>query len=394
MRRFGRSVLVIALFVPVAGTGLIWPQTPGYADVALARVSSDPFVNTDGQHRSMVGPDIALGGNLSIFTVFQAGRSVNGGSAGVGFAGTHDKGAHWSTGFLDGITVHKGGGGYTGVSDVALAFRINYNRWLFAALATGGPGGSSALLISVTWSDGLNWRGPYTVATGQVANPWVHCDNWSPSFSQRCYAGYSLGSAGNALRVHTSIDGGVTWGPARATADGATGVATRPVILRSGTVILPYLASNGQLRATRSVDGGATWTSSTPVATVQRHTVAGGLRTSTLPSLQLDNNGTAFLAWSDCRFRAGCAANDIVLSTTRDGTTWSTPARIAGPMSLSWLPQTTAGRMFADALTTVVTYNGNAMVLLPVASAPSGGQYNQAMYAPIGGIPLTGGTQR
>jgi len=328
MRRFGRSVLVIALFVPVAGTGLIWPQTPGYADVALARVSSDPFVNTDGQHRSMVGPDIALGGNLSIFTVFQAGRSVNGGSAGVGFAGTHDKGAHWSTGFLDGITVHKGGGGYTGVSDVALAFRINYNRWLFAALATGGPGGSSALLISVTWSDGLNWRGPYTVATGQVANPWVHCDNWSPSFSQRCYAGYSLGSAGNALRVHTSIDGGVTWGPARATADGATGVATRPVILRSGTVILPYLASNGQLRATRSVDGGATWTSSTPVATVQRHTVAGGLRTSTLPSLQLDNNGTAFLAWSDCRFRAGCAANDIVLSTTRDGTTWTAPRRV------------------------------------------------------------------
>ena len=32
--------------------------------------------------------------------------------------------------------------------------------------------------------------------------------------------------------------------------------------------------------------------------------------------------------WQDCRFRTNCASNDLVMSTSADGTTWSTPARI------------------------------------------------------------------
>ena len=463
MRLLGRSVLVIAMLVAAAGTAPLWPPTPGHAAVALTQVSSDPFTNVDGQHGNQVGPDIAAGGSLSVFGAFQAGRSVNGGSAGVGFARTPDHGAHWYTGFLDGITVYKGGGAYTGVSDVALSFRLNYNRWLVSTLATGGPGGSSAVLTSVTWTDGLVWKGPYTVATGQLTKNWVVCDNWVSSFGNRCYTGYSVSNAGNAMRMHISLDGGVTWGPARATPDNASGLAARPVILRSGTVIVPYLANNGQIRSFRSTDGGVTWSSSTLVATASHHTPAGGLRTTSMPSMQLDNNGNAFAVWSDCRFRSGCVANDIVISKTRDGLTWtsprrvpitstgssadhfapgigidpatwdaearigvtyayypntnctqstcqlyygfisstnggaswSAPTRVAGPMSLSWLPQTSRGAMFADALTTVIPPNGNALVLLPIASAPSGGRLNQAMYAPSGGgLPLTGGTVR
>jgi hypothetical protein len=74
-------------------------------------------------------------------------------------------------------------------------------------------GGSSAVLISVTLTDGLTWKGPYTVATGQLTKNWVVCDNWGSSFGNRCYAGYSVGNAGNAMRIHVSIDGGLTWGP-------------------------------------------------------------------------------------------------------------------------------------------------------------------------------------
>jgi hypothetical protein len=463
MHRSIRYVLMITLLASVAVAGLLARQTPGYANVAQTRISSDPFTNAAGQHRTEVGPDIAAGGSRSLFTVFQAGRSVTGGSAGVGFARTDDRGGYWyAAGFLDGITVHKGGGAYTGVSDVAVAFRVNYNRWLVSSLATGGPGGSSAVLISVTWTGGLVWRGPYTVATGQLTNSWVHCDNWSPSFSGRCYAGYSVSDAGNAMRIHTSVDGGVTWGPARASADNAAGLASRPIILRSGTVILPYLTGNNQIRAIRSTDGGVTWQSSTLAATVQHHVVAGGLRASPSPSMQLDNGGIGYLAWSDCRFRSGCAANDIVFSTTTNGTTWTAPRRvpitstagaadhfapgfgvdpaswgtdvrigltyafypnanctpstcqlsfgfisstnaaaswsapvqIAGPMSLSWLPDTSRGRMFADNLTTVVMPYGNALPSLPIAFAPSGGQLDQALYVPTGGLALTGGSVR
>jgi hypothetical protein len=74
-------------------------------------------------------------------------------------------------------------------------------------------GGSSAVLISVTLTDGLTWKGPYTVATGQLTKNWVVCDNWGSSFGNRCYAGYPVGNAGNAMRIHVSIDGGLTWGP-------------------------------------------------------------------------------------------------------------------------------------------------------------------------------------
>jgi hypothetical protein len=35
-----------------------------------------------------------------------------------------------------------------------------------------------------------------------------------------------------------------------------------------------------------------------------------------------------YVAWQDCGFEPACSANDIVLSSSSDGTTWSVPARI------------------------------------------------------------------
>ena len=111
MRLFGRSVGVIASLVSVAAMVVVWPSTPGYASVALTQISADPFTNADGQHRTEVAPDIFQPGTATIFSVFQAGRSTTGGSAGVGFArALNREGTLWSAGFLNGITVHRGGG--------------------------------------------------------------------------------------------------------------------------------------------------------------------------------------------------------------------------------------------------------------------------------------------
>ena len=38
--------------------------------------------------------------------------------------------------------------------------------------------------------------------------------------------------------------------------------------------------------------------------------------------------GKAYVVWQDCRFESGCSANDIVMSTSTDGTTWSAVQRI------------------------------------------------------------------
>jgi hypothetical protein len=42
----------------------------------------------------------------------------------------------------------------------------------------------------------------------------------------------------------------------------------------------------------------------------------------------VDASGVVYVAWQDCRFRTGCSSNDIVLSTTTDGLSWTPPSRI------------------------------------------------------------------
>jgi hypothetical protein len=42
----------------------------------------------------------------------------------------------------------------------------------------------------------------------------------------------------------------------------------------------------------------------------------------------VDGSGTVYVVWQDCRFRANCASNDIVMSTSADGLGWTAPVRI------------------------------------------------------------------
>jgi len=64
------------------------------------------------------------------------------------------------------------------------------------------------------------------------------------------------------------------------------------------------------------------------VSSVRFHAVAGGLRTSPLPSAEIDGTGTVYVAWEDCRFRAHCSANDIVFSRSADGVNWTAASRV------------------------------------------------------------------
>jgi hypothetical protein len=198
------------------------------------------------------------------------------------------------------------------------------------------------------------------------------------------------------------------------------------------------------------------------VAAIQAHTVAGGLRTSPLPSAEVDGAGTAYVVWQDCRFRSGCAANDIVMSkstsettwgpvtrvpidatsstvdhfipgigvdrstsggsarigltyyfypnrsctaatcqldvgfisSANGGTSWSAATQLAGPMSLSWLANTSQGRMVGDYISTSIRNGGNAFPTIAVAFAPSGGLFDEAMYVPTGGRQVTGGARQ
>jgi len=97
---------------------------------------------------------------------------------------------------------------------------------------------------------------------------------------------------------------------------------------------------------------------------------------------------TANCTASTCRLDVG------YISSTNGGTSWSTATQLAGPMNLSWFPNTSQGRMFGDYISTSVQAGGNAYPILPIGTAPSGSTFNESMFVPTGGLALTGGTHR
>jgi len=88
---------------------------------------------------------------------------------------------------------------------------------------------------------------------------------------------------------------------------------------------------------------------------------------------------------------ATCQLNVGFIASTTGGTSWSAPIQIAGPMTLSWLPNTSQGRMFGDYISTSVLAGGNAYPVIPVASTPTGSTFHVPMVVPSGGMAITSG---
>jgi hypothetical protein len=442
---------------PIAAGVLLLAGGPASANVALTQVSTDPFTNTTSQHRTEVEPDTFSAGS-TIVSAFQVGRFFDGGASGAGFATSTNGGSTWTHGFLPGITKFQGDGPYDRTSDEAVAFDAKHNTWMISSLALTDSGGvtGAAVVTSRSTDGGLTWTNPVTTATGgSLDKNWIACDNTPTSpFYGNCYTEFDDNGAGNVVELATSSNGGASW---TVHSTNATGLGGQPVVRPNGTVLVPYLSNSGQIRSFRSTNGGSSWNATVLISTAQDHTVAGNLRTETLPSAEIDAAGTAYVVWQDCRFQSGCPANDIVMSkstsettwgpvtritsdggdhfipgigvdattsgstaklgltyyryptanctastcqltagytsSANGGSTWSTPTQLAGPMTLSWIADTSQGRMVGDYISTSIT-GGRAWPAIEVGNAPSGSTFDEATYEPTGGLPITGGTIR
>ena len=302
------------------------------ANVTLVQVSSDPFTNTTSQHRTEVEPDTYSSGSTVVST-FQVGRFTDGGSSDIGWATSTNSGGTWTHDFLPGITKFQGGGPYDRVSDPSVAFDAMHNVWMISSLPlleTPSVHGA-AVLVSRSTTGGLSWGNPVTVATGTDTDKnWTVCDDTATSpFYGHCYTEWDEHGAGNLIQMSTSTDGGLTWGPALSTANSATGIGGQPVVQPNGTVVVPIdNAFESALLSFVSTNGGASWSSTVTVSGISSHTVAGSLRSGPLPSAEVDGAGRVFVAWQDSRFERGGKSNDIVMSTSTDGLTWSPVTRI------------------------------------------------------------------
>src|SRR5215469_3079448 len=295
------------------------------SDNANTQISADPFTNATSQHATEVEPDtFAFGGTW--VSAFQVGRFFDGGASDIGFATSNDESGHFQSGFLPGITtLTQPAGPYDRASDASVAFDLRDHVWLISYLAVHQPPGQPTGVVDVLASrspDGVNWGLPVAVARLNtfLDKNWTVCDNspTSPHFGN-CYTEFDVATKRDLEQMTTSVDGGLTWGTPQATGDTAHGLGGQPLVQPDGRVVVPFegVRPTRGMRAFTSDDGGQTWGASVVISLIAARGVGGGtVRTSPLPTAEIDGQGDVFVVWQDCRFEAGCAYNDMVLSTS------------------------------------------------------------------------------
>jgi hypothetical protein len=340
MRRALLPVIVTAVTGALLATpGLIPPAAAGpHPALSAVQVSADPYTNASAEHATQVEPDTMAVGH-SVMSVFQVGRWDNGCSDDIGWAFSGDSGRTWRHGYLPGMTrFSRPAGPFVRASDPAIAYNAAFGEWIASALACNGtspnpaaPVPSPAVMVSVSF-DGVHWSRAVIVARvkrGQSYDKeWITCDNSPASrFFGRCYVEWDLPSGGQLVVMSTSADGGATWSPPATTASRLHGIGGEPVVQPDGTVVVPILGPGG-LAVFRSTDGGRTWGTTIKAASIFQHSFAGNLRGPFFPSVAMDRAGRIYVSWPDCRFRASCSSNDMVLTTSADGVGWTRVARI------------------------------------------------------------------
>ena len=419
-----------------------------FASTSLLQLSSDPYTVGPGQHATEVEPD-TLSAGRTLVSAFQVGRVFGGGATNIGFATSSNGGSTFQHGFLPGTTSAATPPGiYSATSDASVAFDARHGVWLISFLGL-HPNGNPVevdVLVSRSTDGGATWSTPVGGDTSGNFNDknWTVCDNTASSpFYGHCYTEYDNPSHNDTIQMSTSSNGGLTWGAPQTTQNQTHGIGGQPLVQPNGTVIVPIVGFAGNkflLLSFVSTDGGASWGKTNEVTQVAFHNPAGGLRSDIpLPSAEIDASGKVYVVWSDCRFEPGCAASDLVFSTSTDGLTWTaitripldaigsgvdhfipglavdrttsgssahlavafyyypqanctfatcqletgvstsadggaswtSNAQVAGPMTLSWLPNTSQGRMVGDYIST--SFAGSAFPAFAVASAPTSG---------------------
>jgi hypothetical protein len=410
-------------------------------EVVSRRISVDAYQNSDSQHETAVEPGSFAWGD-TVLAAFQVGRRVNGAATNIGTAISRDDGRTWTRALLPDTTLNAvPPGNEFAASDPSVAYDAVHGVWIVSVLTLEGDNLSHVYTSRST--DGVHWSAPVDAAVGPVLDKeWIACDNGTASpFQGRCYLEYTDDQK-NMTVSQFSTDGGLTW--SAAVRSGPILVGTQPVLQPNGTLVVVAgdyrddRALNGSMIAYRSTDGGATFARFI-VSDLQAASNA-PMRAISLPSVEADSTGTIYATWPDCRFRAGCSQNDLVLSTSTDGMTWSVPTRVtsggdafipglaadpshpgrlaivyahyygtcsrapcvlgmslvqsrdggktwsgaqrldAQPFSTNWLPRAQGGRMIGDYFST--TYAGSRVVpVFALATTPLDGRFRQAIFA-------------
>ena len=453
----------LSFLVALAGAALVL-TIGASANVPLTQIAVDQYTNSTSQHKTIVEPDTFSFGS-TIVAAAQSGRFFDGGASGIVFSTSTNNGASWTSGQLPGITTFNGGPWARATDPAVAYDAAHNVWMVSTLALDASPSGRAVLTSrstngGLTWGNPVNTA--VATSTQDFDKNWIVCDNTPSSpFYGSCYTQFDDFGHGNALKMSYSRDGGLTWIASKVPNVGVIG--GQPLVLPNGNVVVPIdNAFETALGYTVSTTGGARFGQAFTITSISAHTPAGNLRSGPLPSAEISGSGKIYVAWQDCRFRSGCTANDIVyvtstngttwsavqrvpidpvnsgidhfipgiavdraagsqkvalayyfypaattnlsvgyISSTNGGTSWSAATQLAGPMTMSWLPNTSQGRMVGDYISTSFGSDGLAHPAIAVANAPTLGgsdcqtatpNCDQALYSPSSGLAAAAGS--
>src|SRR3954465_15351275 len=262
----------------LAAAAIFVAAAPAAANVALTRVSSDPFTNPTSQHATEVEPDTFANG-ATVVGAFQVGRFFDGGATDVGFVRSADGGRTWDApGFLPGMTFSSGAASpFERVSDASVAYDAAHGAWLISSIPLLPDTSVPTVFVNRSPDDGRTWSVPVQIPPPNahrvdLDKNWTVCDNGASSpFRGHCYTELDNFGEGDRELMSTSTDGGRRWSVAIETAGHDKGLGGQPVVQPDGTVIVPFESLDGKIAAFASTDGGASWSKAHTVSGVRAH---------------------------------------------------------------------------------------------------------------------------
>jgi hypothetical protein len=464
----------LTLALALAATAALSLALSASANVAVTIIATDPFTNSTSQHATIVEPDTYSSGS-TIVAAAQWGRFFDGGASDIGVSVSTNNGTSWTAQQLPGLTVNSTPPGpWARVSDPSVAFDAAHNVWMVSGLALDANLNGAAVTLSRSTNGGATWNNPNNVALASgnqnFDKNWTVCDNTPTSpFYGSCYTTWDDFGNGNLLKIAYSRDGGLTWTLSRTPRVGVIGA--QPLTLPNGNVVVPLdNASETAIGYTISTNGGVKFGNAFTISSITAANDPGNIRSGPLPSAEISGDGKIFLVWEDCRFRAGCTTNDLVyttstngsawtaiqriptdpggvggtqdsfipgvavdrttsgssikvgigyyyypnvnctfstcqlnvgyISSSNGGTTWTAQTMLRGPMTMSWLPNTSQGRMVGDYMSSSFDANHLAHPVFAEAYAPVGNadcavatpNCNQPLESPTSGLAAAAGS--